>query len=203
MIGRDEDRHARLRIEQGLALRALERSEASPRCRMNFERPQDALRIARLQLGGHFGIESGEFSMKFGGTEASYARTKFGAQSLRHMRNVRETLRERLEIKPGAADKDRQAAARLFERRRGILQIAPDRIIDRAVNMPEQKVRRASLLIWLRPGGQDREVAIDLHRIGIDERSAELFGEVQRKPRLAARRRACDEDCGDRLQSSP
>ena len=54
---------------------------------------------------------------------------------------------------------------------------------------------RHALFIRLgRPRGEDVQIAIDLHRIRIDDRAAEAFGEPQRQSGLAARRRACDED---------
>ena len=42
--------------------------------------------------------------------------------------------------------------------------------------------------------GDDAKVAVNLHRIGIDDRAAVSLGKLQRQRRLAARRRTCNED---------
>src|ERR1700722_18484885 len=54
-------------------------------------------------------------------------------------------------------------------------------------------MRRETLLVQGRPSGQDSEIPVDLHRVGVDDRRAEPLGEHKRRRRLAARRRACDE----------
>src|SRR5271156_4684929 len=55
-------------------------------------------------------------------------------------------------------------------------------------------MRREPLLVRRRPRGQDSEVPVDLHRVGVDDRRAEPLRERYRRRRLAARRRACDEE---------
>src|SRR4029077_14902155 len=45
----------------------------------------------------------------------------------------------------------------------------------------------------------DAQIAIDLHRIGIDDRATEFVGKSQRKRRLAASGRPCDQDGVGRL----
>jgi len=50
-------------------------------------------------------------------------------------------------------------------------------------------VRRARFLLRRRPRGDDAQVAIDLHRVGIDDAAADPLRQRERKRRLAARRR--------------
>ena len=125
--------------------------------------------------------------------------TQQSADRLGHPRHLRKPLRERLEIKPGAADDDRQSAlvTQFSENSAHVLHITADGIIDRAVHMAKEQMRRACQFRGPRPRRQNGEVAIDLHRISIDKRAAETLGEAERKVRLAARRRACNEKCGN------
>ena len=88
----------------------------------------------------------------------------------------------------------RPSALRRRERRGGVGAPAADRIVLRRIDMAVEPVRRAALFVRRRPRGDDAQIAIDLHGIGIDDHAAELFGERQRQRRLAARRRACNED---------
>ena len=53
-------------------------------------------------------------------------------------------------------------------------------------------MRRARLCLAVRLRRQDRGLAIDLHGIGIDHHAAEMFGQRQRRGRLAARGGACN-----------
>ena len=76
--------------------------------------------------------------------------------------------------------------------RRDILEPAPDRIVLRRVHMAVEPVRHARLLLRRRPRRDDAQVAIDLHRIRIDDRAADLARQRQRQRRLAARGRPCD-----------
>jgi len=46
------------------------------------------------------------------------------------------------------------------------------------------------------PRGNDSQVAIDLHGIGIDDAAAKRFGEPERQRRLAAGSRPGDQDGG-------
>jgi hypothetical protein len=68
------------------------------------------------------------------------------------------------------------------------------RKIDRSVDCAEHPVRRKPLLVRRRPGGQDPQIPVDLHRIGVDDDRPEPLGERQRRRRFAARRRAGDEE---------
>ena len=57
---------------------------------------------------------------------------------------------------------------------------AADGIIYRAVDLAEEPVRRLGLLAHGRPRGEDRQIRIDLHRIGVDDRCAKAFRKPQR-----------------------
>ena len=53
-------------------------------------------------------------------------------------------------------------------------------------------MRRLPLFGLAGARGEDPEIAIDLHRVGVDDHPAKPLGELERDGRLAARRRARD-----------
>ncbi len=183
-------------VEQGRRPRALERGEALPRRLQNLERAQNPLRIARAQPRRHQGIATGEFGVKVGDGNARAPRADRGAHLVRHGGNAGEPLRQRLEIESRAADEDGRAAVapRLSQRRARGLQPQGNRIIDRRVDMAEQAVRRSRLLLDCGPRGKNAQIAIDLHRIGVDEDAAGRQREPQRQRGFAARGRSRDQD---------
>ena len=80
----------------------------------------------------------------------------------------------------------RDRAARLGRPARGGIGIG-------AIDMAEQAVRRALLLLGGGAGGEHAQIRIDLHRIRVDHDAAMLLGQRQRERGLAARGRPCDE----------
>ena len=106
-----------------------------------------------------------------------------GADVGRHRRHRRQPRRQRLEIKPGAADQDWHAALRLrlVEHGGDVAQPLAGRIIHRRIDMTVQPVRRAALVLRRRSRGDDAQIAIDLHRVGIDD----VPPSVRRAPRPA------------------
>src|SRR5438105_3726210 len=58
--------------------------------------------------------------------------------------------------------------------------------------MAVKPVRNCPLLISRRPRGENPDVAIYLHRIGIDDDAAGFLRKLKRKRRLAAGGRPCD-----------
>ena len=121
---------------------------------------------------------------------------------LRNGRDLGQALGQRLEEQAGAADHDRHGArgprGGQFDLDLG--QPERDRIGQGRVAMAVERVRGAGEVGRGRPARQDRQVAVDRHRIGVDDGPAEPRARLQRELRLAARRRACDED--RRLQRS-
>src|SRR6516165_9233121 len=75
-----------------------------------------------------------------------------------------------------------------------------DRIIFRGVDMTVEPVRYALFLVRRGPRGNDAQIAINLHGIRVDDDAAQLCRELERQSRLAARRRACNEN--DRRHAS-
>ena len=123
-----------------------------------------------------------------------HPRAHGGADLRRDRRHRRKPLGQRLEVEPGAADQDRHApgGAHLAQGRLDIREPAPDRIVLRRIDMAIEPVRHARLLLRRRPRRDDAQVAIDLHRVGIDDRAADLPRQRERQRRLAARGRPCD-----------
>ena len=81
-----------------------------------------------------------------------------------------------------------------FQRRRRLGAPAADGIVFRRIDMAVKPMRHARFLLRRRPRGDDAQVAIDLHGIGVDDDAAALFGELKRQRRLAARGRTGNED---------
>ena len=69
-----------------------------------------------------------------------------------------------------------------------------DRVGRGAIAMAVEPVGDTREVGCGRPAGQDREVAVDRHRIGVDDDAAVPLGQTQGGRGLAARGRACDED---------
>jgi phosphoserine phosphatase len=110
-----------------------------------------------------------------------------------HRRNVRQALGQGPEIKPRPADENNRLFADVRQSLARGKHPAAGRKIDGSVDRAEQAMRREPLLVRRRPGGQESEIPIDLHRIGVDDRRPEALCERKRRRRLAARRWACDE----------
>ena len=119
-----------------------------------------------------------EFSMQRRDAFARKPRAYLGADLRRDRRHGGEPARQRIEVEAGAADDDGGSpASRVGERRRGFPAPAPDRIVLRRIDMAVEPVRRARFLVRRRPRGDDAQVAIDLHGIGIDDGAAVAFRE--------------------------
>ena len=167
-------------------------------CQHHFERAGDARTVARHQPRRCRRIARGQFRMQRGNAFAGKPRAHVIANFCRDRRYGGEPTRERAKVKPGAADND--CRTRLLPRRRehrgGIRTPAARGIILGGIDVAVKPMRHAALLVGSRPRGDDPQVTIDLHGIGIDDLAAEFFGERQRQGRLAARRRACDQNDG-------
>ena len=110
-------------------------------------------------------------------------RPNFRADRFRDFGNIGKALRQGFEIEPGAADEDRQEVLRseIAQCRFRVFEIAADGIIHCAIDMAEEEMRRQCQLFRLRPRGEDSEIAIDLHGIGIDDGAAETRGKPRGK----------------------
>ena len=106
----------------------------------------------------------------------------------RNGRNIGEAFGQRREVKPGAADEDGQTALRprLRQSGDGIDLIAADRIAFTRSDMAVKPMRDARHILvgWTR--GEDAHLAIDLHRVGVDDDDVAGLGQRQRRFRLAA-----------------
>src|SRR5436190_7819460 len=159
-----------------------------------FERAGDPDGILRPYLRRAVRIVRGELRMQRRCTLDGEPLAETGTNDCRDRRDRRETSGQRLEVQPRTSHQDWDAglARSLDQYRFYVSQPVPDRIVLRGVDMAVQPVRRARLLVCARARGQDPQIAIDLHGIRVDDHALELLRERQRKPRLAARGRACD-----------
>ena len=73
---------------------------------------------------------------------------------------------------------------------------AADGIVFRRIHVPVKQVGNTRHLGNFGTGGDDRQIAIDLHGIGVDHDAADAFGNGERQCRLAARGRPCDKHRG-------
>ena len=115
--------------------------------------------------------------------------------NLRHRRQPPEQC---LQIKARATHDDWQAAVAsgggdlCFRERKP----ARGRAELGSVEHAEEPVRHPRELRGTWPRGQHRQIAIDLHAVGVDHGAAEFLGHGNRQPRLSARGRAGDQEDG-------
>src|SRR5262245_40257884 len=119
------------------------------------------------------------------------------ANSRGNWRHSGKSRCKRLEIEAGAADKNRHAALIdcIIKRLFGVVAPAPNGIIFRRINMTIEPMRHARLLRFSRARGYDAQVAIHLHRVGVDDDAVEPLRERKRQGRLAAGGRPCNKHC--------
>ena len=183
-LRRQEQAHARGLAEEPRPAAPLEGEERLPGRLHHLERALDAQAVARPEAQRRRRIAPRELGVERRAVAALGRGADALAHRLGHGRDVGEALDESLEIKARAADEDRQAArgARLRQHGCGIAKIVSDREVHRAVDMAVEPVRRLRLLLRRRSRGEDAQVAVDLHRIRVDDQAAE--------PRARGRARA-------------
>src|SRR5215211_2475823 len=161
----------------------------------DFQRPHDAHTVGWTDLSGCGRIAAPKFAVQRLGALTLQSRSQAGANVGRNGRDSGEAVGQRLEIKAGAADENRPPMfpVCLDESTLRVGEPAPDGIIIGRIDVAVEAMRGALLLVeqWARR--DDAQIAIDLHRIGIDNYAAEPLGERERQRRLAARGRPCDQ----------
>ena len=173
------------------------RNETSgrPVASTHLERAQDALPVAGVEARGSLGIARRKFVVKLGRrrdprpcSEPPPARLRARAgcpTGPRSARGNKAPCRQRRSPAPSPMSARASPAA----------QRPPSgRKIHRAVDRAEQAMGREPLLVRRRPRGQDSQVPVDLHRVGVDDRRPKRSAQRERRRRLAARRWACDEE---------
>ncbi len=160
----------------------------------HLERAGDAGAVAGLQARGGFRIAPRKLRVQRLDAIALQPRPYHIADLVRDRRHRRQASRERLEIESGAADEDRQPpfTAHLRKHGRRVSDVTARRVVHGRIDMAIKPVRQPRLFRQCRPRGDDAQVAIDLHGIGIDDGAAGLFRQPQREGRLAAGGRPCD-----------
>ena len=121
----------------------------------------------------------------------------------RHLGHRRQAMQQRLQIEPGAADHDRQPAGGDARRDRLARRAASQRPAEAGSAAAEdavQPVRHARLVGGVGPRRQQRQLAVELHAVGVDDHA------VARARRAAARAPTCRSPTGRRSRpdrSSP
>ncbi len=173
---------------------AMPVGERAPGRLNNFQRAGDARAVARLQTFGGRRIAPRQLRMQGLDAVALQRCTHALADLGRDRRHRRQAARQRLEVKTGAANKDRQAVLRprLGQHPPRVRHPRARGIVHGCVDMAVEPVRHERLLLRRRPCGDDAEIAIDLHGIGVDHDAAGFLGKLERERRLAAGGRPCD-----------
>lgn len=161
--------------------------ETAAGCAPDLEGPGQALGIARTKVGGGGRIDLGEPGMEAGRTEGGQQRPGLTACRRRGWWHRGEAIDERFEVKPAAAAQQRDASRRSRLSHRLERDFAPPgsggRLRRRAHAV--KPMRHTLFLFRRRPRGKDPKLAIELHRIRIDDDAADPFGEPGGECRLA------------------
>ena len=113
-----------------------------------------------------------------------------GAVALRHLRHGVQPLNQGAQIEPCTSGHDGQLAFGVSGLDFGQRHHAPAR--GGAALRPRQDaiepVRHLAHGLEPGPGGEDRKLAVDLHRIGVDDHTTEFLGQGERQTGFAAGR---------------
>jgi phosphoserine phosphatase len=193
-LRRDKDFRDIVRIDQRDLTRLMPVRKRAPGRLQDLQGARDAHPVTRGQPGRGGGIFLLKQHVQHFRAFCRQAAANPFADVRRDRRDRRKSYGERFEIQPRPADEYRQASvpARVAESIFRITQPATHRIILRRIDMAVEEVRDARLLYGGWPGREKPEIAVDLHRIRIDDDAAEPFGKRKRERRLAARGRSCD-----------
>ncbi len=195
-LRRQEKTFALRRVEKGALARAVKTCKRRPRGLENFQRAQDALRVAGAQPRGRFGIARAQSLVKFFRRDALGLRPHPRAHLRRRGGNIRQPVQKGLEIHAGAADEDRQLfqAFGPAQSSFGVGEPQADRIIALGADVAEKQVRNIAHFVRRRARRKDRQIAIDRHRVGVDHDAVALPREFNGARGLAAGRRSCQKD---------
>jgi hypothetical protein len=122
----------------------------------------------------------------------------------RNRRNIRKTLCQSCEVEAGAADEnwDLSTFMNLPKRPRSVHLISTNRVVLPRAHVTKKVVRHTPHVVVGRSGGHNADLAIYLHRVGIDDLGTYRFRDAQGGGRLAACGRACDKH-GVELHPAP
>ena len=147
----------------------------------NLERAQNPLPVAGVEARSGFGVADLELSAEIGAGAPLSLGANPRPHGLGHRRHVRQALGERAQVETRPADENDWPLADVGEDFARRPRPPPGGEIDRAVDRAEQAMGRATLVRDRRPRGQDAQIGIDLHRIGVDDRRPEALRERERR----------------------
>ena len=153
----------------------------------------DALAVVGLQAGGGGGIAIASRACSAAGADVRRSRARASARACgAGIGDVGQAIGERREIQAGAAGQDRQAArvVRGLHRGEGLGRATRRRCRLRGGADAVEGVRHARFLLRRRAGGEDAQLAIHLHGVGVDDGAAQALGQRQGERGLAAGGRA-------------
>src|SRR5690606_19164617 len=161
----------------------------------DFEGADDAGRVVRFEARGGLRIEGCEFGVERGRTFAGGALRERGAEVWIDAWHFGQALRQRFEVEAGAADEDRclVSCANVSDRGERVGEPTAGGVALGGVDAAIEVMRRLGLLFYRRARGENAEIAIDLHAIGVDDFAADTLSQRQRQRGLAAGGRAHDE----------
>jgi phosphoserine phosphatase len=160
----------------------------------HFKRASDAGPVSGMEALCGLRIARNQFRIKLSRMRRGKTGADGRADSAWNRRDRRKPVEQGLEIKPAAAGKNGEAPGTLDLRQcgAGLGNEPARRIIFRRIDMAIEKVGRPGLFGGAGPRGDNLEIAVDLHRIGIDDGAAEALRKRKRERRLATRGRPCN-----------
>ena len=187
---------------QGRGLSGLPIAERATGKNRNLIRPAKALPVAGRNARLSGGVQAPKRGAKLYLAEDVERRLGVRPRRLRYGGNLGQALRQSAKIHPCSADNHGGAAYRsdpgqhLFSRP----QPSADRPGLRPVRRAVKVVRRSRQVARRGSGGQDMQIRVDLHGVGVDDLRPDRLGQLERQRRLAACGRPCDQpDAGRAL----
>ena len=142
----------------------------------------ETLPVTGGKAPGAGGVEPRQLFAKPNAAQIPIELERLLPDSLGDCRNRRQTSLQRPEVKPGAADDDRQPTCP--ERRGDLVQCPRPPIGDRAalgsIEITVEPMRRLRLGRRVGTGGQDPEVAIGLLAVAVDDNAVQTVRQLER-----------------------
>jgi hypothetical protein len=164
----------------------------------HLPRAGQALAVRRAQAGGGARVGGGEASVQGGGAEGGEKAARFVPGGLAGIGDVRQAVGQGGEVEAGAAAEDGQAAFGVGAVDRGEGLRAPPCGAAGGGGGTDAVERMWDAGFFGRRGacGEDTQLAVDLHGVGVDDDAAAAFGQGEGERGFAAASGACHDEDG-------
>ena len=168
-----------------------------------FERPNDPLAVGRVQSQRHFLIDRGKFAVKRARSVSFKPPVQPGANIGRNIWNLVKASHQRPQVQSGATDQDRQLSAGVTGSDYIERFLAPGscRATFATTENTVEMMGNCRLVTGIWAGSHQFQIAVDLHRIRIDDLTVKRLSYLERQSGFAARRRPTDDN--DRFPGQP